>query len=425
MMKALVIEDTKMYQQVVNTVLSNLGVSVQLAATAEEGLQAVQEEAFDLIVLDLHLPDKDGLEVCRELRTQEQTRLLPTILLTSEDALGTLKAAYGAGVTDVMRKTGVSELHRSFTQLINRMSRQYEGRVLYVEDSATTEQLTIHLMRSLGLEVDHFSTAEAALDEIPVNDYDLIVTDIVLEGELSGLSLVRAVRAMEEPKGRLPILALSGLEDAARRVEILRLGANDYITKPIVEEEFKARIGNLITNKQLFDQVREQQHQLQQMAITDQLTGLYNRHYLHDVARKFVSNARRHQEPMSILVIDLDHFKAINDTHGHDAGDAVLSTVGETLALHCRDGDVAARFGGEEFVVLLSHCGHVDALKKGEALRGIVAELRPRGLDVTASIGVASLALDKEVEFADLFKLADEAVYKAKENGRNRVETCQ
>ena len=95
------------------------------------------------------------------------------------------------------------------------------------------------------------------------------------------------------------------------------------------------------------------------------------------------------------------------------------------LASHCRDGDVAARFGGEEFVILLSHCGHADAMNKGEALRGVVAGLKPRGLDVTSSIGVASLPLDQELGFTDLFKLADEAVYKAKENGRNRVETCQ
>ena len=213
------------------------------------------------------------------------------------------------------------------------------------------------------------------------------------------------------------------MDDVARRVEILRHGANDFVSKPIVEEEFHARVSNLITSKQLFDQVRHQQQLLRELATTDQLTKLYNRHYLNDAAAQAISNAVRHKQPLSLFVIDLDHFKNINDEYGHDRGDDVLSAVGGLLKKSSRDGDIAARFGGEEFVLVLTHCALEDAQKKAEAFRLELEKLKPGGLLVTASIGVASLDITQEntMDLKALFKQADQAVYIAKENGRNCV----
>ena len=156
------------------------------------------------------------------------------------------------------------------------------------------------------------------------------------------------------------------------------------------------------------------------MAMHDQLTGLYNRHYLYEVADQKVANAVRHQQPLSLLVIDVDHFKNINDAHGHLAGDEVLQKIAKLLYEQSRSNDVVARFGGEEFVILLEHCSVEKAKEKAERLRLSVEMRKPRGIKTTVSIGVAELDAGKH-EFSDLLELADSAVYQAKEGGRNQV----
>ncbi len=422
-MKALVIEDGKIHRQMIGLVLEALDVEVHLAQTAEEGLAALANETFDLISLDLHLPDMDGLEFCRRLRADEATHLLPIVLLTSEDADATLKMAYGAGVTEVMRKTSIEELQQSFSFLVNRLRRVYSGRVLYVEDSPTTAQLTISILKDMGLVVDHYLSGEDALESFWRCDYDVVITDVVLEGEMSGLNVVRGIRSAGSDRREIPVLAVSGNEDMSRRVEILRSGANDYIEKPIVEDEFKARLGNLIINKQLFDQVRSQQDELRTLAVTDQLTGLYNRTYLAETAQKYVSSAIRHHESLSLLMLDLDEFKDINDTQGHAAGDKVLAAIGDMLKSRCRDEDVVARFGGEEFIVLLPRCDLENAIYKAEHLCRFIRELQPAGLTISASLGVSSIHEGgRHIDFEKLLKEADTALYAAKRNGRDRVE---
>jgi two-component system cell cycle response regulator len=275
----------------------------------------------------------------------------------------------------------------------------------------------------MGLEVDHYESGEGALEAFWKRDYDVVITDVVLEGEMSGLNVVRGIRSAPTEKREIPVLAVSGHEDMSRRVEILRSGANDYIEKPVVEDEFKARLGNLITSKQLLDQVRTQQDELRKLAVTDQLTGLYNRTYLAETAQKYVSSAIRHQESLSLLMLDLDKFKDINDTHGHAMGDTVLAAIGRMLTSRCREEDVVARFGGEEFIVLLPRCDLDNAIYKAEHLCQFVRELQPEGMMVSASFGVSSIHQGgRHIDFEKLLKEADTALYAAKGNGRDRVE---
>lgn len=422
-MKALIVEDSRIYQQLMQAVFDDLNVTAKFEETGQGCLDAILQDDYQLIFLDLHLPDIDGIEICRRLREMEQYHYLPIILLTEEDDEALLKQAFNIGITEVLRKSSFEELHESICHFVEGLSYRVSGRVLYIEDSPTTAQLTLHTLNSMGLEFRHFVSAELAFEAFGQEDFDVIITDIVVEGAMSGIGLVRAVRAMRNDKGKIPILAVSGIDDAARRVEILRHGANDFVSKPIIEEEFHARVSNLITSKQLFDQVREQQQQLHELATTDQLTKLYNRHYLNDAAAQAISNAVRHKQPLSLFVIDLDHFKKINDEYGHDRGDDVLSDVGGLLKSLSRDGDIAARFGGEEFVLVLTHCAIEDAQKKAEIFRLELENIEPGGLRVTASIGVASLDITQEntMDLKALFKEADKAVYIAKEKGRNRV----
>ncbi|HFE39072.1 MAG TPA: GGDEF domain-containing protein, partial [Gammaproteobacteria bacterium] len=147
----------------------------------------------------------------------------------------------------------------------------------------------------------------------------------------------------------------------------------------------------------------------------------YNRHYLMDIAPQKISEAFRHKIPLSMVLMDVDKFKSINDTYGHDTGDIVLTSIGKLLVECCRTEDIVARFGGEEFVIILMHCDKENAIKKMDLLRQQLSELKPADLPVTASFGVTTLEFEKQNGFAELFSAADKAVYRAKDEGRNRV----
>ena len=157
------------------------------------------------------------------------------------------------------------------------------------------------------------------------------------------------------------------------------------------------------------------------MAMTDQLTALYNRHFLVEFAPKRLAEAMRHKTDLSLMVVDLDHFKAINDTHGHDRGDQVLREVADILKSVCRKEDMAIRLGGEEFLLILPHCSAEGVIKKAEELRLLLLKTRPARLDVTGSFGITCLEGGNQADFSDLFTAADEAVYEAKDTGRNKV----
>lgn len=421
-MNALIIEDSPVFIRTLEHTLQQLGFDTVQADSATGGEEALRQHRFDLLILDLHLPDLSGLEFCRRLRAQSAHRLLPVLMLTSDDSELLLQRALDAGVTELFRKARLNELHTSLRDYIARMQRRYQGRVLLVEDSPTTSALLSYMLGKMSLEVTPCDRAEIALTLIPTGSFDLIISDVVLAGQVTGLGLVRGVRSLEGEVARTPILGLSALEDAARKIEMLKMGANDYVSKPVIEEEFIARVGNLITAKQLLDQVQAQRLELRERSIRDQLTGLYNRHYLAEASIQLFAQAERQQREIGMLVFDLDHFKRINDAHGHDGGDRVLTAVGQLLARGCRQGDVPARFGGEEFVVLLPDCSEVAALQLAARLLEQLRALNPAGIGITASIGVAVLPAAEAEGFDRLFKLADQAVYRAKELGRNRVE---
>ena len=254
-------------------------------------------------------------------------------------------------------------------------------------------------------------------------NYDLIISDIMVEGQMSGVGLVTRIREMEGDKSRVPILAVSGLDDTVRRTELFRLGINDFISKPVMKEEVRARVTNLINSKQLFDQVKMQQKHLYELAMRDPLTGLFNRNSLEEMAERKLEEAIEQDAPLSLLLLDLDHFKDINDEHGHLVGDAVLEEVGELLRRNVRDEDYAARYGGEEFLLIMPHCDLASATAKADLIRQDLETLEPQGLMLTASIGVTSRQRGSgdQATLEQLFRIADQAVYEAKAKGRNRV----
>ena len=420
-MRALIVEDATADRDLVVKVCGDIGVDATGVASAEEALAVSREAGFDLYIVDLHLGRMDGLELCRQLRKIPALNLVPIILLTADRGDQLQQRAFDAGISEIIIKTEAPSLHEALRAFIGRIERKVHGRVLYVEDSRAVAELTLAYLRAAGLEVDHFAAADAALKHFGQNACDLVISDIVVEGSLSGIGLLRAIRARGDQRGNTPFLALSGSGDTQRRVLALRQGADDFIGKPVHREELIARSANLIAKKRLMDQVLEQQKELKLLAITDELSGLYNKAYLNATAHQMLAYSIRHRYPMSLIIIDLDHFKRINDEHGHAVGDKVLKAVGHLLKTRCREEDLAARFGGEEFIVVLPHCSLSNARNKAEFLRTTLEELRPAGLAVTASFGVCCTQNGESIEYEEFFRQADQALYQAKEQGRNRV----
>jgi len=425
-MKALIAEPSKAYRQLLETVCHAADLKPTFVSNVDEALQLLSLHPVDLVFTSLQLLDGDGIEFCRKIRELSNTKHIPIILLTAEENKNILEPATQAGVTEIFHKSDVPRLQNYLNEFINRTSTHsnIDARVLYAEDSLSVAKLTIHILETMGLTIDHFTHAEQAYEAFKTTDYDLLLTDIFLAGTMSGVGLVQEIRNSEKGKGNIPILAMSAQDDSARKIELLNCGANDYVAKPILKEELIARVHNLITNKKLLDKLKAQQNLLQELAMTDQLTRLYNRHFLMELAPKHISEAFRHKHSLSLIVIDLDHFKTVNDTHGHSMGDIVLTQTAKLLKAACRNEDIAARFGGEEFVLILRHCDAEDACKKAELLRMKISDLNPEGIAISASFGIAELPLDDTTntyKFDTLFSAADQAVYEAKANGRNCV----
>jgi len=424
-MKVLILENGRLFQKMLRDLLIELDCSVSCVRTGEEGLELLvntdKETRYDLIIASQHIFDKSGIDFIEHCKNSKLCT--PIILLTSEPNETLLKNARSAGIKDIFPKTNLTYLKSSIRYYIQG-KKDFDikgGRILYVEDSASVAHMVTNYLTKLKLEVTHFSTAEEAFHAFTECDYDLVITDVMLQGTMDGISLVRMIRAQNSHTSKIPILAMTGHDDSQLRIDLLHAGINDYVTKPPIEAELAARVNNLITNKRLADQVRKQQRSLYNIAMTDQLTTCHNRHSLSEYAPKYIKDAVRYHHPLSIMILDLDYFKRINDEFGHTTGDIVLEEIGKLLMSCCRQGDIVARIGGEEFLIMLPHCGIIDAMHKAENIRSMIQMAKPSDLEVTASIGIATLIEEYEEDFEKLYKAADNAVYLSKENGRNQV----
>ncbi len=257
------------------------------------------------------------------------------------------------------------------------------------------------------------ATTLAAAREI--EDWDIALLDRHLpDGD--GLDLCAELRSA---KPHSYLIVLTGDDRDESKLDGFARGADDYVTKPFKLDELEARI-------RAGARIVALQKQLQELSMTDALTSLRNRRAFDEHLPAALAHARRYDRPLSLAVIDVDHFKAVNDNFGHDAGDAILRGVAELIAAHSRQTDYAARVGGEEFAVLLPETALFEGLQFAEKLRATIATaLIPMGAQehqVTVSIGLASVPHFNVGNADDLYRAADQALYRAKANGRNRVE---
>lgn len=419
-LKALIAESTGYYRSMLDKILSDIGVECDIYSSSKEALEAEKNTEYAFILVSRYLDDTSGELFLHRYREKYSLGDTLTIMLTADEVSDVMLEANKAGFKLVFNKKDIASIQTFLTSVLNNRTLNLKGQILYVEDQKSVAAATVALFESYQANIDHVINLAEAKEKFTSKNYDLVITDYHLENNETGDGIVDMVRKFKDiDKARIPILVVSGEADQKKRTALLRNGANDFIIKPYDEDELVVRSSNLIENKNIFEQAKKQQQELTKLAMTDQLTGLYNRHSLFDIAPKYLSDAKRHNFPVSLLVFDLDHFKNVNDTHGHGVGDIVLKAVGQVLNDNCRTEDIVARFGGEEFVMLLSHCDIDSAFAKAESIRLAIEKSKPHDLTITASIGVA--AFSKDDNFENLFDKADKAVYEAKESGRNKV----
>ncbi len=298
------------------------------------------------------------------------------------------------------------------------------GSVLVVDDSRLVRTMVAVHLKSAGLAVEEAENGEAALRLLSRGTFDVIITDLRMP-ELDGFGVLAAVKRLGLT---VEVIILTGAhaQDMSSAVRALRLGAHDYLTKPPASaDEVILTVERAIEKKRLREANQRLLRELQSLSRTDGLTGVPNRRSLDGALAQEIARSRRHGDPLGLVMLDIDHFKKINDTHGHPGGDEVLRSFARTVAGTLREGDVLYRYGGEEFIAVLSHADLPGAMNAAERIVRAVAEspiqVGPTTINITTSAGVAALA-SCDADGSGLVARADAALYEAKRSGRNRAQ---
>ncbi|MBL9011205.1 MAG: PleD family two-component system response regulator [Alphaproteobacteria bacterium] len=450
--RVLVVDDIAANVKLLEAKLSAEYFDVISASNGPDGLRLAAEQKPDIVLLDVMMPGMDGFEVCRRLKSSPDTAHIPVVMVTALDQPSDRVQGLDAGADDFLTKpvndialfarvkslvrlkmmtdelrmreaTGHSLGVTDASEMLRPNAPEAGGRILLVEDRETSARRTLDALsgeHELKLTADPIEALMLARD----GDFDLVVLSLSLQNT-DGMRLCSQLKTLESTR-HTPILALVEEGDTKRLVRALEIGINDYLIRPLDRNELLARVKTQIKRKRYSDRLRQNLQLSLEMAITDQLTGLYNRRYMSrhlDTQLKFALEAKK---PLSFLIMDIDFFKSINDSHGHAIGDEILRGFASRLKANVRGIDLACRYGGEEFVVIMPETDVAFAYAVAERLRQNVADvpfaISSGGgpLTVTVSIGVTSI--ERPDETADsILKRADQALYRAKRDGRNRV----
>src|SRR5882672_10194455 len=448
--RILVVDDVPANVKLLEARLSAEYFDVLTATDGAEALDICSRAECDIILLDVMMPDMDGFEVCRRLKSNPATHYIPVVIITALDSAADRVRGLEAGADDFLTKP-VSDVVliarvRSLTRLkmmtdelrmraITSLEIGMEapersavadkgvgGRILLVDDRTSSyERLAPILSAEHTVDVE-INPAEALFHAADGN-YDLLIVSLSLEN-FDGLRLCSQARSLERTR-QVPILAIADADNNPRMLRGLEIGVNDYLMRPIDKNELLARARTQIRKKRYTERLRDNVQMSIEMAITDPLTGLYNRRYMESHLNSLLEQAVSRKKPLTVLLLDIDYFKAINDTHGHDAGDDVLREFAIRIRKSIRGIDLACRYGGEEFVVVMPETDLAVATMVAERLRRRIAsepfpiQQGARSIEVTISIGIAGLGGADNA--ASVLKRADQALYRAKRDGRNRV----
>lgn len=424
---------------------------VLTATNGFDALDICDRTQVDVILLDIMMPEMDGFEVCERLKSNPRTAHIPVVMVTALDQPSDRVRGLKAGADDFLTKpvndlqliSRVKSLVRLKT-LSDELRLRHDGTrqagvedALRLTDGRLDEQAQVLLVDSRGAsqerivkalkpiaEVSALSDPQAAVFEAAENGYDLVIVNSNL-ADYDPLRFCSQLRSLERTRF-IPILLITEQGDEQMIIRALDLGVNDYIVRPLDPNELVARALTQVRRKRYNDRLRNSVRQTIELAVTDGLTGLHNRRYLDTQLRTLFARAKVRGRPLTICITDIDRFKLVNDQFGHDAGDEVLKEFSGRIRSTVRGADLACRYGGEEFVVVMPDTPAEVAANVAERLR-LMIEARPfqlrsgeTPLMLTASMGIATLGPGIDTP-EQLLKQADKALYEAKNSGRNRV----
>jgi len=405
--KILIVDnDIRFNRNLQNNIASNLQVSPSSVTDFDETIEDLL--SYDFYIIRLHEKTDALIQTL-----SDKNKFI--VLITRHDNQDTRDKILSYNVSDYVVTN--SDFSSDFIcKTVKRIASNSKKTILVVDDSKLILTHTSMLLHSQNINFILCLDGKEAweyLNDTNAKKIDLVITDYEMP-HMNGYDLVKNIRnkySFEE----LPVLVVSGSQNTYMISRFLKVGANDYITKPFMNEEFIGRINNSLLISGMFKKIKS-------MAMTDALTGLHNRLYFYEAGVKIFENTTRANQPSSIAMIDIDNFKKVNDTNGHEVGDKALIHVANTMKKALRRSDVLVRFGGEEFVILLPNCSHDQAVKVMEKVCSITAASpcqinADTKLSITISIGVTSALTDID----KMLETADKYMYEAKKRGKNRV----
>jgi len=447
--RVLVVDDIQANVRLLEARLTAEYFDVLTACSGQQALDICARERVDVVLLDVMMPGMDGFEVCARIKETPATSHVPVVMVTALDQPADRLHGLKAGADDflskpvddialVTRVKNLARLKMLSDEMLLRASTSHQlgvgivgpvgkalrgegGRILLIDDNPRS---AVRILDALAKSHDAFleRNVQSAFLKLSQHNFDVVIVNLDL-AHADGLRVCSQVRSLDRTR-HLPIVVLLDQGGKARLLRALDLGVNDYLIRPVDRLEMLARIKTQIKRKRHMDVLRSQLVESVEQAITDALTGLHNRRYLERHLGALLHEAVSTGRPLSLLVADIDHFKTVNDTHGHDAGDVVLREFAARLRRYTRSLDLACRYGGEEFVIVMPCTELRHACQVGERLRACIAaepfSVNGDSISLTASVGLATLESAKDT--ADtIFKRADKALYAAKREGRNRV----
>jgi len=412
MQRILIVEDNKTLAKLIAKKLqSALDFEVDVAFSMSEAKLFLQKYSYFVTLLDINLPDAPNGEIVDYVLSKG----LHVIVLSGNIDKAFRTKVLQKNIIDYVNKSGLEDINY-IIQTIQRLQNNKNHKILVVDDSVVVRKMMSTLLENLFFTVFTVAHGEEALGMLQAHpDMSLMITDYHMP-VMNGLELVRETRKTLG-KNELCIIAISSHEDEEMNALFLKHGANDFIKKPFSKEEFSCRINNSI-------EALENLHALTNHANRDFLTGLYNRRYFYEHMAEYILEAKENAEQFSVAVVDIDNFKNINDTYGHNAGDKVIVSLADILRANLSHRDIIARFGGEEFCLVIKNTDTSHSLPILERLRTAVQNANIKidahaSLNITISIGLA--AFNEEDDLETSINQADMMLYKAKQEGKNRI----
>lgn len=448
--RVLIVDDIPTNVRLLEARLTAEYFEVLTATSGPQALEICDTNEVDIVLLDVMMPGMDGFEVCRRLKSNPKTHHVPVLMITALDQPSDRVKGLEAGADDFLTKpvddtqlmARVKSLSRLKSLTDELRARAMTGQQIAIEDALRAMDtisasggnvLIIDNDRRHAERVQSYLSEEHKVDillepadavfQVTGASYELVLISMAL-GDFDPLRVASQVRTIDHSRN-MPIILMADEGDKARVVRALDLGINDFISRPIERNELKARVRTQIRRHRYAMELRESVNHSIAMAVTDDLTGLYNRRYFDRHLNVLLGKAQSQDKNLAVMILDIDHFKSVNDTYGHDAGDVVLKEFSARVKRNIRGVDLACRFGGEEFVVIMPDTDVTSAELIAERVRQAIAEKsfdingqRPLSVTVSAGVSFNENAADTP---ESLIKRADLALYRAKREGRNRV----